>query len=66
MDIIGVVPLDEAMMEAERQARSPFDFAPDHAGVSAIRNLADAIEGLGRSRSSVSAADHAVRPPASS
>jgi CO dehydrogenase maturation factor len=65
MDIIGVVPLDEAMMEAEREAKSPFDFAPDSAGVTGIRNLADAIDGLGRSRSSVSTADHAVSPPAS-
>jgi len=65
MDIIGVVPLDEAMMEAEREAKSPFDFAPESAGVTGIRNLADAIDGLGRSRSSVSTAGHAVRPPAS-
>jgi len=65
MDIIGVVPLDEAMMEAEREAKSPFDFAPDGAGVTGIRYLADAIDGLGRSRSSVSTADHAVRPAVS-
>ena len=65
MDIIGVVPLDEAMMEAERQARSPFDFAPDSAGVTGIRNLADAIDGLGRSRSNVLTANDAVLPPAS-
>ncbi len=60
MDIIGVVPLDEAMMEAEREAKAPFDFAPESAGVTGIRNLADAIDGLGRSRSSASTAD-AVR-----
>ncbi|MBA3670043.1 MAG: AAA family ATPase [Sphingomonas sp.] len=65
IDIIGVVPLDDAMMEAEREASSPFDFAPESAGVTGIRNLADAIDGLGRSRSKVSRADEAVLPPAS-
>lgn len=46
MLIIGAVPLDEQMMEAERQARSPFDFAPDGSAVTAIRAVADAIETL--------------------
>ncbi len=50
MTIIGAVPLDEQMMEAERQARSPFDFAPQGAAVTAISALADAIDSLARSR----------------
>ncbi len=50
MTIIGAVPLDEQMMEAERQARSPFDFAPQGAAVTAISALADAIDSLAGSR----------------
>ena len=46
MTIIGVVPQDEALMEAERQAKSPYDFAPDGAAVSAIRGIADLIATL--------------------
>ncbi len=65
MDIIGVVPLDEEMMEAERQAKSPFDFAPHGSAVTAIRKLADAIDGLGRRPSGVSDATQAARSPAS-
>ncbi len=48
MTLIGAVPLDEGMMEAERQAKSPFDFAPEGAAVTAIRGLADAIDGLAK------------------
>jgi len=50
MAIIGAVPLDEALMEAERQAKSPFDFAPDGAAATAIREIADAIDGLAGSQ----------------
>ena len=46
MTIIGTVPQDEALMEAERQAKSPYDFAPDGAGVAAIREIADRIAAL--------------------
>lgn len=46
MTIIGVVPQDEVLMEAERQAKSPYDFAPDSAGVAAIREIADRIVAL--------------------
>lgn len=46
MTIIGVVPQDEALMEAERQAKSPYDFAPDSAAVSAIREIADRVAAL--------------------
>ncbi|GAC1340018.1 MAG: carbon monoxide dehydrogenase accessory protein CooC [Acetobacteraceae bacterium] len=51
MTIIGAVPQDEALMEAERQARSPYDFAPGCAAVAAMRTIADAIESLAAARS---------------
>ncbi len=47
MTIIGTVPQDDELMEAERQAKSPYDFAPQGAGVAAIREIADRI-GLSR------------------
>jgi len=50
MTVIGVVPHDETMVEAERQAKSPYDFAQDGAGVAAIRALADEIDALAASR----------------
>lgn len=46
MNLIGMVPYDETMSEAERNERSPFDFAPDSAGIRAIRKLATAIDAL--------------------
>lgn len=46
MAIIGAVPQDEALMEAERQAKSPYDFAPRSAGITAIREIADRIASL--------------------
>jgi CO dehydrogenase maturation factor len=46
MNLIGVVPHDDALVEGERNGKAPFDFAPDSPGVSAIRKLAADIEGL--------------------
>lgn len=46
MTIIGAVPQDEALIEAERQAKSPYDFAVDSAAVAAIRAIADRIDAL--------------------
>ena len=46
MEMIGVVPYDEELMEAERQARAPYDFAPRSAGVVAIRAIAGEISAL--------------------
>lgn len=43
LDIIGVVPYDEAMVDAEREERAPYDHAPDSAGVAAIRAIAARI-----------------------
>jgi CO dehydrogenase maturation factor len=39
MEIIGWIPHDEALIEAERRASAPYDFAPDSPGVGAIRTL---------------------------
>ena len=50
MTIIGAVPQDEALAEAERHERSPFDFAPDSPAVVAVRGIADAIEALAAAR----------------
>ncbi len=46
MKVIGTVPEDEALGEAERQERSPYDFARESAAVLAIREIADAIDAL--------------------
>ena len=43
MDIIGVVPHDEALVEAEREGKAPYDFAPDAPSVKAIRDIAEEI-----------------------
>jgi CO dehydrogenase maturation factor len=39
MEIIGWVSHDEALIEAERRAVAPYDFAPDSPGVGAIRAM---------------------------
>ncbi len=46
MNLIGIVPFDETMAEAERNERAPFDFAPGSTGIHAIRKLATAIDAL--------------------
>jgi CO dehydrogenase maturation factor len=46
MTIIGKVPLDETLGEAERHERSPYEFVHDGAAVAAIRDIADAIDAL--------------------
>jgi CO dehydrogenase maturation factor len=43
MEIIGVVPNDEALVEAERESKAPYDFAPDAPSVKAIRDIAEEI-----------------------
>jgi CO dehydrogenase maturation factor len=54
MDIIGVVPYDEALIEADREGQAPFAFAPASQAVAAIREIAAKISEL---------APPAVRPP---
>ncbi|CAN5810030.1 carbon monoxide dehydrogenase accessory protein CooC [soil metagenome] len=51
MEIIGTVPHDEAMVEAERAEQSPYDHAARSAGVEAIRTIAAQIDLLARSAS---------------
>jgi CO dehydrogenase maturation factor len=43
MTIIGQVPHDESLMDAERHELSPYDHAPQGAGVEAIRKIAAEI-----------------------
>lgn len=63
MAVIGAVPHDEALIEAERQAKSPYDFAPDSAAVTAIRGIADEIDALALSRPGRPADQGARIPP---
>lgn len=56
MAIIGTVPYDETMMEAERNGRAPFDYAAGSAGVAAIRGIADRIDELARNATAATAA----------
>ena len=46
MEIIGTVPQDEALVEAERMAMAPYDFAPASPAVQSIRAMASVIDGL--------------------
>ena len=46
MEIIGAVPLDDEMVEAERQEKAPYDFAPLSAGVESLRKVAEAVDEL--------------------
>lgn len=64
MTLIGTVPQDETLMEAERQAKSPYDFDRDGAGVAAIRKIADEIDGLGASLSVHAAQGAGIAPHA--
>lgn len=46
MEIIGTVPLDDEMVEAERQEKAPYDFAPHSAGVESLRLIAQSVDEL--------------------
>jgi len=43
-ELLGLIPDDEAVRQADRMASCVFDSAPDSASVRAIERLADAIE----------------------
>lgn len=45
LPIIGEVPYDESLAEAEREGRPPLDFEPGGAAVTAISRLAAALQG---------------------
>ena len=46
MTLIGSVPFDEVMVEAERDGRAPYDHASNSAGIAAIREMAGRIDAL--------------------
>jgi len=56
MTIIGVVPYDDVMTVAEREEKSPYDYASTCAGVEAIRQIAVEIDILANSRTLVASA----------
>lgn len=43
LTVIGEIPFDPALLDAERAARPPMDFAPDAPAVRAIRALANRL-----------------------
>ena len=43
LPLLGAIPYDEALAEADRQGLAVIDFAPDSPGVRAIRELADML-----------------------
>ena len=43
LDVVGVIPYDEALPDAERARAAPLDHAPGSPAVAAIRELAEAI-----------------------
>ena len=46
LPILGTVPHDETFIEAERNGRSPIDFAPESPGVKAISEIANKLTAL--------------------
>ena len=50
LPILGTVPHDETFVEAERNGRSPIDFAPESPGVLAISEIANNLTALGSPR----------------
>jgi CO dehydrogenase maturation factor len=46
MEIIGVIPQDDDLIEAERQAKAPYDFSPNSEGMRAIRAIAAEVARL--------------------
>ena len=48
LEIIGTIPLDDEMMEAERQEKAPYDHAPHSSGVQSLRKVAATVDALAR------------------
>jgi CO dehydrogenase maturation factor len=44
IELVGVIPYDESVAEADRQARALVDHAPTAPAVRAVSDLADALE----------------------
>lgn len=62
MPILGRVPLDEQLVEAERRALAPIDFAPDCPGVQAIAGIAEQVLRLESSRPAYAASAETTAP----
>ncbi len=45
LEVVGAVPWDEALADAERQRRAPIDAAPDCPAVQAVESLAELLSG---------------------
>lgn len=50
LDLIAVVPYDEAFVEADRLGRAPLDVAPDAPGIREIMQVAEKLEDGARRR----------------
>ena len=48
LPLLGCVPFDPSVIEAERRGQAPIDVAPSAPAVSAMRRLADALAGTAR------------------
>lgn len=48
LDIVGAVPYDDGMPDAERAGAAPLDFAPESPAVLAIGEIAERLVGNGR------------------
>jgi hypothetical protein len=62
MTMIGAVPYDEAMLAAEREGKSPYDYAPQSPGIAAIRAIAGNIGALAASPRQAPPASEGARP----
>lgn len=62
MEIIGVVPQDEALVAGEHQAKAPYDFAPNSPAVQAIRTISLTIAELARTMPANALATATTRP----
>ncbi|MGH9281989.1 MAG: hypothetical protein ACRD0S_03520, partial [Acidimicrobiales bacterium] len=43
LEVVGVVPWDEALAEAEQKMAAPIDMAPDSEAVRAVESLAEQL-----------------------
>ena len=50
LEIAGVIPFDERLVDAERARTAPLDFAPDAPAVTAIAEMAQRLAGNGNGR----------------
>jgi CO dehydrogenase maturation factor len=60
LPILGTVPLDEQLVEAERRALAPIDFAPDCPAVQAIAGIAEQVLRLERDQPPLASLTEAI------